>query len=90
MIEFSFTSLFGTILDLGTILASAVAAWLWYRASIVQISRVSAEETFDHRDINRVIVSMNRSGIRNRRGALASAIAAAMLALDLGFTQFPI
>ncbi len=72
-------------LDFATIIASALAAWFWYLASIQTVHRVDATETFDHRDLNRVIVAINRNAIRNRRGALASAVAAALLAIDLGF-----
>jgi len=75
--------IFGLALDMIAVLASALAAWFWYRASNQIIHRVSPHETFDYHDLNRVIVSINRNGIRNRRAALASAVAAALLALDI-------
>ncbi|MFN0045515.1 MAG: hypothetical protein ACKVOS_03525 [Sphingorhabdus sp.] len=75
----------GIFLDFATIIASALAAWFWYLASIQTIHRVHATETFDYHDLNRIIVAINRNSIRNRRGALASAVAAALLAIDLGF-----
>ena len=74
---------FGIFLDFATIIASALAAWFWYLASIQTIHRVHATETFDYHDLNRIIVAINRNSIRNRRGALASALAAALLAIDL-------
>jgi hypothetical protein len=73
----------GVFLDFATIIASALAAWFWYLASIQTIHRVHATETFDYHDLNRIIVAINRNSIRNRRGALASAVAAALLAVNL-------
>ena len=73
----------GIFLDFATIIASALAAWFWYLASIQTIHRVHATETFDYHDLNRIIVAINRNSIRNRRGALASAVAAALLAINV-------
>jgi hypothetical protein len=78
----------GFVLDLTAIVASAVAAWFWYLASNQVIHRVTPHETFDYHDLNRVIVSINRNGIRNRRAALASAAAAAVLAFDLALAAY--
>lgn len=78
----------GYMLDFSAVLASAVAAWFWYRASNQLIHRVTPHETFDYHDLNRVIVAINRNGIRNRRAALASAVAAAIFALDLGLATY--
>lgn len=75
-------------IDLLAIAASAVAAWFWYLASNQLIHRGRPDETFDYHDLNRVIVSINRNGIRNRRAALASAVAAALLALDLAVAAY--
>jgi hypothetical protein len=75
-------------LDLAAIIASGVAAWFWYAASNQIIHRVTPHETFDYHDLNRVIVSINRNGIRNRRAALASAVAAAVLGLDLALATY--
>lgn len=77
----------GIFLDFATIVASALAAWFWYKASANLIHRVHALEEFDYHDLNRVIVAINRNAIRNRRAALASAAAAALLAVDLGFAS---
>lgn len=77
-------------LDFAAIVASAAAAWFWYRASAQIIHRVSPHETFDYHDLNRVIVSINRNGIRNRRAALASAVAAAILAVDLAIAAYAV
>ena len=78
----------GYLLDFSAVLASAVAAWFWYRASAQLIHRVTPHETFDYHDLNRVIVAINRNGIRNRRAALASAVAAAIFALDLALATY--
>lgn len=78
----------GYILDFAAIVASAVAAWFWYLASNQLIHRVTPHETFDYHDLNRVIVAINRNGIRNRRAALASAFAAAILAIDLAVASY--
>lgn len=78
----------GYLLDFLAVLASAIAAWFWYRASNQLIHRVSPQETFDYHDLNRVIVAINRNGIRNRRAALASAVAAAIFALDLALATY--
>jgi hypothetical protein len=71
------------MIDLAAIIASGLAAWLWYIASKNQVHRVSKHETFDYHDLNRVIVVINRNSIRNRRAALASAAAAALIGIDL-------
>jgi hypothetical protein len=76
----------GWVVDVSTIAASALAAWFWYRASDNQIHRVHAREVFDYHDLNRVIVAINRNAVRNRRAALASAIAAGLLGLDIAIS----
>lgn len=75
------------VLDLAAIAASALAAWFWYLASRQHIHRVCYDEVFDYHDLNRVIVAFNRSAIRNRRAALASAVAAALIGMDLAFVM---
>lgn len=75
-------------LDVAAVVASAIAAWFWFRASNQLIHRVTRQETFDYHDLNRVIVSINRNGLRNRRAALASALAAGVLALDLALAAY--
>jgi hypothetical protein len=79
---------FAIILDLAAIIASFVAAWFWYQASKQVMHRVTIHEEFDYHDLNRVIVAFNRSGIRNRRAALASAIAAALIGFDLAYAHY--
>jgi len=78
----------GYLLDFSAVLASAVAAWFWYKASNQLIHRATPHDTFDYHDLNRVIVAINRNGIRNRRAALASAVAAAIFALDLALATY--
>jgi hypothetical protein len=76
------------VLDVGGILASALAAWLWYRASAMNVRRVDAEEVFDYHDYNRLVVAFNRASARNRTGAIASAVAALIVAVNLLLSQF--
>jgi hypothetical protein len=38
------------ILDVAGVVASAIAAWLWYRAGAMTARRVDAEEVFDYHD----------------------------------------
>jgi hypothetical protein len=72
-----------TALDIAAIIASAIAAWLWWRASLSRAHRMTIHDDFDYRDINRLVVALNRAAIRNENAALASAIAAAIVAVDL-------
>jgi hypothetical protein len=68
-------------LDSLAILAALGASWLWYSAGRRQVRRIARFEELIAADINRIVVAMNRSAILNRRAALASAAAAACLAL---------
>ena len=74
-------------LDVAIILTSGVAAWLWLRASQGSIRRVSYHEELDAKDLNRLVVALNRSLLLNRRAALATALvtveAAARALLDM-------
>lgn len=76
------------VLDVAGIVASAIAAWLWYRASAMNVRRVDAEEVFDFHDYNRLVVAFNRASARNRSAAIASAIAALLVAINLLLAQF--
>jgi outer membrane protein assembly factor BamE (lipoprotein component of BamABCDE complex) len=71
------------LLDALALLSALLAAWLWYRASSTRQRRIGKSEALDHRDINRIIVAMNRSQILNRRAALATAASALAIALKL-------
>lgn len=77
-----------TSLDIAGVAASALAAWLWYRAGAINVRRVTFDETFDYHDFNRLVVAFNRSSARNRRGAIASAAAALIVALSLLLSRF--
>ncbi|MEI4261575.1 hypothetical protein [Roseovarius sp. D0-M9] len=70
-----------TFLDIAAIASSLVAAMLWYQAGARTVRRISRSETLDAADLNRMVVSMNRSAILNRRAALASAASATCFAL---------
>lgn len=76
------------VLDVAAIIASVLAAWLWYSAGAIAVRRVDAVEAFDYHDYNRLVVAFNRASARNRRGAIASAIAALIVAISLLLAQF--
>lgn len=68
-------------LDVLAIFAALAASWLWYSAGSRPVRRVSRFEELDAADLNRIVVTINRSALLNRRAALASAASAACLAL---------
>ncbi|MCA3254248.1 MAG: hypothetical protein INF91_01365 [Alphaproteobacteria bacterium] len=76
-------------LDVAIIVTSAVAAWLWLKASQGSVRRVSYHEELDAKDLNRLVVALNRSLLLNRRAALATALvtveAAIRAAIDFLF-----
>jgi len=70
-----------TILD-GLALASALAAaFLWWKASVNMVRRISLTEVINAQDFNRIVIAMNRSQLLNRRAALATAVSALAIAL---------
>jgi hypothetical protein len=68
-------------LDLLAITVTAIAAYLWWRASGTRLRRIDKKEEVDFHDLNRIIVSMNRSQILNSRAAIASAASALLIAM---------
>ena len=64
------------LLDALIVVAAVLSAWFWLRASGKRVRRVSKHETFDHADINRLVVALNRAQILNARAAKATAAAA--------------
>jgi hypothetical protein len=71
------------LLDVVALVSALVAAWLWYRASSNVVRRVEKGEELDHRDLNRIVVTINRSQILNRRAALATAVSALAFAAKM-------
>jgi hypothetical protein len=69
------------LLDLVAIVAALAASWLWLRASQNRVRRVAKDEELSSADINRIVVSINRSQILNARAALATAVSAIAVAL---------
>ena len=67
-------------LDLLSIAAGLLAAFFWHRAARQRLRRVSRTEVLDAADINRIVTSINRNNILNRRAALATAFSALCLA----------
>ncbi len=71
------------LLDVIALVSALIAAWLWYRASSNVVRRVEKDEEIDHRDLNRIVVAINRTQILNRRAALATAISAVAFAAKM-------
>jgi hypothetical protein len=68
-------------LDLAAMVTAIAASYLWWRASCSTMRRIGKTEEFNHQDLNRVIVSFNRTQILNSRAALATAVSALIVAL---------
>lgn len=69
------------LLDVLALVTALAAAFLWFKASLNVVRRVSRDETLDHADYNRLVTAMNRSQLLNRRAALATAASALAIAL---------
>ena len=70
-------------LDIAAIIAALIASWLWLRASQNRVRRVSKAEDLTAADINRIVVSINRSQILNSQAAMATAVSAIAVALRM-------
>lgn len=68
------------IADIGALVASLVAAWLWFHASRRTVRRISYQETLDAADFNRIVTAFNRTNLLNGRAAAASGVAALLVA----------
>ncbi len=68
-------------LDILAIASALLAAWLWFKASQRTMRRVDKDEELNHLDLNRIIVTINRTQALNRRAALATAGSALAIAL---------
>ena len=68
------------VLDILILVSAALSAWFWWKASGKQLRRVAHNEELNSRDINRIVVNINRAQILNARAALATAISAALVA----------
>jgi hypothetical protein len=75
------TAAFLLVLELLAIGITLLAAYFWWQASGVRIRRIEKTEELNSLDINRIIVSINRSQLLNRRAALASALSALIIAI---------
>ena len=67
-------------LDIAALFTALAAAWFWWMASRSVIRRVQKHEEVDHHDLNRLVVSFNRTQILNSRAALATAASALCVA----------
>ena len=68
-------------LDIAAMLSALAAAWFWWMASRSVIRRVEKHEEVDYHDLNRLVVSFNRTQILNSRAALATAVSALCVGL---------
>lgn len=68
-------------LDILILISAAASAWFWWKASGRQLRRIAHNEELNSRDINRIVVNINRAQILNARAALATAISAALVAV---------
>ncbi len=73
-------SLLITLADIAAALSALLAAWLWFKASVRQVRRVSYHETHDAADNNRLDTAMNRAQILNSRAAMATGVSALIVA----------
>jgi hypothetical protein len=74
------------IVDIAILLSAALSAWFWWKASGKKLRRIAHNEVLDARDINRIIVTINRGQILNARAALATAISAGLVAVRFFLT----
>ncbi|MDY0873389.1 hypothetical protein [Dongia rigui] len=72
--------------DIAILISAALSAWFWWKASGRKLRRISYKEVLDARDINRIIVTINRGQILNARAALATAISAGLVAVRFFIT----
>jgi hypothetical protein len=75
-------------MDIIAILGALAAAWLWFAASQNRVRRLSKDEVISSADLNRIVVSINRSQILNSRAALATAISAGAVTFRLVIDLF--
>nr|WP_298685467.1 hypothetical protein [uncultured Dongia sp.] len=68
-------------LDILILFSTAFSAWFWWKASGRKLRRIAHDEKLDSHDINRIVTNINRGQILNARAALATAIAAALVAV---------
>ena len=70
-------------LDTVAIIAALMASWLWFRSSQSRVRRVAKDEELSAADINRIVVTINRSQILNAQAALVTAVSAIAVALRM-------
>jgi Tfp pilus assembly pilus retraction ATPase PilT len=77
------------ILDVSAIAVTLLAALLWWKASGAKLRRMTLHEELNALDINRIIVSINRSQQLNMRAAIASALSAMIIAMRFAAGMIP-
>ena len=70
-------------LDAGAIIAALLASWLWFKSSQNRVRRISKDDQLSAADVNRIVVSINRSQILNAQAALVTAVSAITVALRM-------
>lgn len=78
----------GLLIALDGLIAAAAltSAWFWWLASQHRVRRISRHETLDAADINRLVISLNRTQLLNSRAALATACAGLLAAIRIGLS----
>jgi hypothetical protein len=61
----------------------ALSSWFWWLASQQRIRRVSRLEHLDAADINRIVITLNRTQLLNARAALIASLTAAAAAVGV-------
>ena len=74
------------IFDIAILFSTALSAWFWWKASGKKLRRIARDEVLDARDINRIIVTINRGQILNARAALSTAVSAGLVAVRFFLT----
>ena len=73
------------VLDIIALASALVAAWMWFLSSQRRLRRMQRDEEIDVSDLNRLVVTINRSQILNARAAMASAVSALSVAMRFLF-----
>ena len=74
------------IFDIAILFSTALSSWFWWKASGKKLRRIARDEVLDARDINRIIVTINRGQILNARAALSTAVSAGLVAVRFFLT----
>jgi hypothetical protein len=79
----------GLMIDILALASAIMAAILWAYASRNRLRRVSKTEALDAADLNRIVVSINRSQILNSRAAIMTTISTLLLSMRFAMNLWP-